>query len=106
MVRLDNKHRQKQCDKLLAVIGDFWTLSIIMELEKRELRFCELQRALGGLNPVTLTSRLKKLEKAGFINRKKETSNKLSVTYSLNKLGMGMLPILEEIQIFAAKFNK
>ncbi len=96
---------QKQCNKLLKVIGDFWTLSIIMELRKGNLRFCQLQRALNNLNPVTLTNRLKRLERADFISRKAEIHDKLSVTYHLSKRGMGMLPVLDEIQRFATRYH-
>ncbi|MCL5798114.1 MAG: helix-turn-helix transcriptional regulator [Patescibacteria group bacterium] len=99
------KTDQKQCGKLLKVIGDFWTLSIIMELRDGELRFCQLQRALGNLNPVTLTNRLKKLEKAKFIYRRENPNEKLAVSYTLSKRGQGMLPVLTEVQKFAAKYR-
>lgn len=95
--------KDDHCARLLKVIGDYRTLSIVMELRRGETRFCELQRAVGNLNPVTLTNRLKKLETAGFIDRRTESVDKLSVTYKLSKSGIGLLPILDEIQAFAAK---
>lgn len=95
---------EKQCEHLLRMIGDYWTLSIVMELKKGKMRFCELERAIGKINPVTLTDRLKKLEKASFIKREKELNDKLSVTYSLNKKGLGLIPIINEINSYAAKY--
>jgi DNA-binding HxlR family transcriptional regulator len=98
-----DKRAEKHCENLLRIIGDFWTLSIIMELKRKRMRFCELERAINKINPVTLTERLKRLEKAEFIDRKKNLSDKLSVTYSLNKKGRGLIRIINEINSFALK---
>lgn len=97
--------KKNNCERLFKIIGDFWTLSIINSLKEKELRFCELQRAVNNLNPVTLTNRLKRLEKAGFITRKKESLDKLSVAYSLNKKGLALIPIINDIHVFANKFE-
>lgn len=86
------------------MLGDFHTLSIIDVLSRGEKRFCQLQRDLDNINPVTLTDRLKKLEKEKIILRYEETVDKLSVVYSLTNKGKGILPILRQIQIFSDKF--
>lgn len=98
-----NKIEDKHCEHLLKTIGDYWTLSIIIELKKGKRRFCEIERAISKINPVTLTERLKRLEKSKFIDRERELSDKLSVTYSLNKNGLKLLPIIHEITSFANK---
>lgn len=91
----------QNCSKqLLQLIGDSWNLSIIMQLQKQELRFCELQRAIE-INAVTLSSRLKALENAGFISRHEEVQDKLSVSYHLTSRGQHLLPIIEAIENFA-----
>lgn len=88
----------------LKIFGDAWTLFIISSLDSGDKRFCELQRQLDNLNPVTLTNRLKKLEKLGFIQRKEELIDKISVSYSLTEKGKGMLPVLREIERYARKY--
>lgn len=88
----------------LKIFGDTWTLFIVNSLADGEKRFCEIQRLVGGVNPVTLTSRLKKLEKYRFIERKTEQMDKLSVSYSLTKKGSAMLPVLREIELYARKY--
>lgn len=88
------------------MLGDVWILCIVGTLSKGNLRFNELQRAIDGINPTTLTSRLKKLEKEKMIARKEETIDKLSVIYSLTDKGEAILPTLKEIQLFANKFLK
>lgn len=89
--------------RALQIFGDFQTLSIIDTLASGELRYCELQRALGNMNPVTLARRLKKLEDEGIVERRKETVDKLSVAYRLRPKGEYMLPVLRSIKEFAEK---
>ena len=96
--------RSKCIRKGLEIFGDAWTLFIIRSLSGGTKRFCGLQRELDNVNPVTLTSRLKKLEKLGFVERKKDLEDKLSVNYSLTKKGVGMLPVLHQIETFAQKY--
>ncbi len=93
-----------QCPKqALEMFGDYQTLSIVDTLSIGEMRYCELQRALGNMNPVTLARRLKKLEDDGIVERREETVDKLSVSYRLLAKGEHMLPVLRSIKEFAEK---
>ena len=96
--------KERCSKKVLQMLGDFWTLSIIQALSDGEMRFSQIQREVEGVNPVTLTNRLKRLEESGLVERQKETLDKLSVTYSLTKKGDGILPVLREIRMFSAKY--
>ena len=101
----DKRAHQTHCSSDgLKILGDFRTLSIIDVLSQGEKRFCQLQRDLNGINPVTLTNRLKMLEKENIIERREETVDKLSVVYALTDKGKGILPILRQMQVFANKF--
>lgn len=94
-----------KCPKqVLEIFGDFQTLLIVEALATEELRFCALQRSLGDMNPVTLTKRLKKLEREGIIGRHTETIDKLSVSYYLEKKGRHMLPVIKGMRQFAEKY--
>lgn len=88
----------------LKMLGDFWTLEIIQALADGEKRFSELERLLPGINPTTLTGRLKKLTTQQVIERQKETVDKISVVYALTKKGRGVLPVLEQMKIFAETY--
>lgn len=90
--------------KGLKIFGDEWNLFIISILANDEKRFCDLQRGLHNINPVTLTNRLKNLQEQGFIERKAETIDKLSVCYSLTSKGKAMIPIIKEIEKYAKKY--
>lgn len=100
-----NQHTTSRCSSHeLKILGDFWTLQIIQELSENEKRFSQLERDLPNINPTTLTNRLKKLEAINIIKRKEETLDKLSVVYYLTEKGQGILPVLQQIKIFADNY--
>ncbi len=88
----------------MKLFADSWTLCAVMRLEEGEQRFCGLQRAMGGVNPVTLTNRLRKLEDEGIVKRKEETLDKVSVSYQLTQKGKELLPVIKALGAFAKKF--
>ncbi len=93
------------CMSTLKLLGDYWTLRIIDALEPGQRRFCELQRAVDNLNPVTLTDRLKKLEEANLVKRTEDVVDKVSVVYSLSPHGRAALPVIDAINSFSALSN-
>lgn len=93
------------CTRSLKLLGDFWTLNIIAALADGELRYCDLQRAAGGVNPVTLGNRLRRLIDAGLITRNASTDD-ISVGYKLTELGEAALPVLRAVDTFSRKLPK
>lgn len=87
------------CVNSLKLLGDYWTLRIIDTLSDGEVRYCEIQRQADGVNPVTLSNRLKKLEEAQLIERR-ESPDAHAVAYSLSSLGREALPLLEAVNKF------
>jgi DNA-binding HxlR family transcriptional regulator len=87
-------------DEAFKLLGDFCTLRVLETIGDAALRFSEIQRGVGTVNPVTLTSRLKKLEEAGVIDRRTETVDKQSVVYALTEKGRDCLPVIEAIKSF------
>lgn len=102
MTQLDTTN--KTCIPSLKLLGDFWSLRIVDALSDGEMHFCTLQRAAGDVNPVTLTTRLKRLEESAIIERNEES--RTDVTYRLTKLGLEILPVLAAINSFAVKARK
>ena len=94
-----------ECLKALKMFGDYWTLAIIYCLQNRGMRFGELQKEMG-INPVTLTSRLKLLTKNKLLNRRKFAHDKQSVSYELSSLGQDSVPIVQLIIRFSAKLKE
>ena len=99
------EHKKYCSSANLKMLGDYWTLSIVQVLQSGEKRFCEIERALMGINPTTLTNRLKKLERTAMIKRREETVDKLSVTYTLTDKGRAVLPIIREMAVFASQYT-
>ena len=105
-MRKNELKTEEHCQaETLRLLADYTTLRIIDFLRSSELRFTELQRALGDTNSVTLTKRLKTLETAGILERREATFDRQSVTYSLSPLGQGLLPVLREIQAFTHRLH-
>lgn len=92
------------CIQTVKMLGDFWTLRIIDALSDEELRYCELQRNAGNVNPVTLANRLKKLEVSKIVERTQ--ASRSEVKYSLTPLGREALTVLEAINVFTDRANK
>ncbi len=93
--------KDETCVSGLKLLGDYWTLRIIDALSTGEQHFCELQRNVDNLNPVTLTDRLKKLEDANLISRSEESKTK--VIYTLSILGTEIMPVIKAINVFSTK---
>lgn len=96
---------QKTCSDSLKLLADFWTLRIIDALKEGELRYCEIQRQAENINPVTLSSRLKKLEQAGIVRRHDHAQDKISVSYYLTPLGQSAIPVLNAVNQFSRKLK-
>lgn len=94
----------RELNDAITLIGEAHILCIISNLGNKSMRFTELQRAIYGLNPTTLSDRLKKLEREKIINRQEETVDKVSVVYELTEKGKGILPIIKAFEKFADTF--
>jgi DNA-binding HxlR family transcriptional regulator len=80
------------------IIGQKWTLQIVNKLMDRpSRRFCEIQEELGGVNPGTLSSRLKMLEEEGIIRRVQISAIPPHVEYSLTEMGAELHEVIQEI---------
>ena len=94
-----------ECLKALKMFGDYWTLAILYCLRDGGMRFGELQKEMG-VNPVTLTTRLRALTKNRLLSRRKSTHDKQSVSYELTPLGQDTVPIVQLIILFSAKLKR
>jgi DNA-binding HxlR family transcriptional regulator len=85
-------------DEAARIVGQKWTLQIVHHLlDGRARRFCELQEALGKVNPSTLSSRLKMLEEAGLVRRSQISNIPPHVEYTLTNMGEELRNVIVEI---------
>lgn len=91
------RERDEPIRAVFALIGDRWTMLILLTLAIGPWRHAELKRVVGalavenGISQRVLTEKLRALERNGFVLR--ETTNDVPprVTYSLNRLGEELL---------------
>ena len=88
-------------EKATSFLGAMWTLEIIYFLQERR-RFCELQELLGGINPATLTQRLKLLEAEGIVNREVIPDAQRHVEYELSTKGKGLIAVFHELSVWVS----
>jgi DNA-binding HxlR family transcriptional regulator len=80
------------------IVGQKWTLQLVyFLLDGRSMRFCELQDRLGGVNPSTLSSRLKMLEEEGIVRRNQVSAIPPHVEYSLTEMGRDLESVIREV---------
>lgn len=90
------------CANSLRLLADYWSLRVIESLVEAPLRYCALQRAVGNVNPATLTKKLNTLEITGLIRRREKKENG-AVVYELTALGKKSIPVLKAIDVFSRK---
>jgi DNA-binding HxlR family transcriptional regulator len=90
--------------KTAEIISNKWTPLILRDLVEGERRFSELERSLHGISPKTLSERLKRLEEANVIDRRCFAEVPPRVEYSLTEKGHALLPIIDCMREFGAKW--
>jgi DNA-binding HxlR family transcriptional regulator len=85
----------------LDVVGRRWTLLILRDLAHAPLRFLDIAAINPGLSPNLLTSRLRSLEAAGIVSRRRLPPPERAVVYELTPGGRdAVMPILGALARF------
>lgn len=92
-------------DTASSVLGDKWTPRLLRAFNNDGcLRFCQLQTAVGGINPRTLSARLQNLESENIIE-KTPTSSEARCEYRLTKKGTDLIPIIEQMYAWNSRYG-
>src|ERR1700691_5210085 len=91
-------HTDCAVSKTLKIVGSKWTMLLIHNIFDGKNRFGELQRALPGISPKTLSLRLKELERDGIITKKVYAEIPLHVEYSLTKKGESLRGVFHSLE--------
>lgn len=86
-------------------LGHKWTAEIICVLGTSPLRFCQIQRAVGGVNPRTLSARLDSLENDDIIIRK-HLDGCAGDQFQLCQKGKDLLPAIKAMMVWGEKYAK
>lgn len=87
-----------------SIIGAKWTPQILYALCQGTNHFCELQDAVGGINPRTLSARLTELETMGIITKSTPDGLSSRADYTLTPKGKDLIPILESMIVWGEKY--
>ncbi len=83
--------------RALDVIGDRWTLLVLRELFFAPKRFTDLQQRLPGMAPNLLSKRLRELEAAGLLRRRRLDPPAASQVYELTDKARGLETTMLEL---------
>jgi DNA-binding HxlR family transcriptional regulator len=83
------------------LVGDKWSLIVIILLERGTRRFMELRRAIGPISQRMLTRTLRQLEQDGLVERTVYPTVPPRVDYSLTPLGQTMLEAVQPLARWA-----
>jgi DNA-binding HxlR family transcriptional regulator len=83
-------------DLVSKIIGDKWTLPIILSMSQGNTRYCKLEHDLG-INPRTLADRLEKLTSIDLIQKYINENDPRKICYSLTSRGESLLPIISDL---------
>lgn len=94
------------CVKAAAdIIGDKWTPQLLRFFANdQNVRFCQLQDAVGGINPRTLSARLATLESHEIIE-KIATNSPSRCEYRLTDKGTALLPIVRDMEQWSTAYG-
>jgi len=87
--------------KAIRLIGDVWTLLIVITLLPGPRRFNELREAMGHVSTKTLSQRLKMLEQLQMVERRAFLEIPPRVEYRLTEKGNALGDVLGAIEQFA-----
>ncbi len=92
------------CEGIIEIIGKKWTLCIITTIKNEtKIRFNEIQKALEGISPKTLSETLRQLEAAGIATREIFAEVPPRVEYSLTQAGEKLSDAIAPLMIWSAE---
>jgi DNA-binding HxlR family transcriptional regulator len=96
----------KRCpvDNTFRLIGKKFTVLIVRNMMSNQIRFNQFIETIEGINPKTLSTRLKEMEKDGLIHRKIYHETPIRIEYYLTEKGKNLKSILDQMALFSAQF--
>lgn len=101
------RHDDESCPgaACFELLGRRWSTHLIWALLDGPRRFTELLGAADGLSDRMLTKRLRELEGAGIVSRRRYREVPPRVEYSLTDAGEDLRPVIEEMERWGTRWN-
>lgn len=91
----------KRFSGVLSLIGDNWTVMIVMTLTERPRRFNDIKRTIGGISQQMLARTLRALERDGMVARTVHPTVPPQVEYALTALSRSLADPIRELGYWA-----
>jgi len=87
----------------LDLVGERWSLLVVRELMRGPKRYTDLAEHLPGIGTNILASRLRDLEAAGIVTKRKLPPPAASRVYELTDYGQGLRTVIRELALWGAR---
>jgi DNA-binding HxlR family transcriptional regulator len=87
----------------LGLVGERWALLVVLELMGGPKRYTDLADNLNGIGTNILASRLRDLEAAGIISKRRLPPPAASRVYELTEYGRELRPVIRELALWGAR---
>jgi DNA-binding HxlR family transcriptional regulator len=96
----------KRCpvDNTSKLIGKKFTVLLVRNMMSNQTRFNQFLDSIQGINPKTLSTRLKEMEKNGLIQRKIYHETPVKIEYYLTERGKALKSVLDQMAAFSARY--
>lgn len=92
---------------MLEIFGDSWSLLVVRDLLfMRRKTFNEFLNAGEKIATNILSDRLARLESSGIITKQRDPADARRFTYQLTQKGIDLAPVLVEMILWAARYEK
>ena len=86
---------------IVGLVGDKWTVQVVIALLERPHRFNDLKRQVDGISQQMLTRTLKALERDGMVDRAVRATTPPRADYSLTTLGVSLAEAVRQLADWA-----
>lgn len=92
-------------DNTFKIVGKKFTIHILRNMTLlHQTRFNQFLESIEGINPKTLSVRLREMEKSGLIKRKVYPETSIRIQYSITEKGEALKPIIMQMAAFSMKY--
>lgn len=92
-------------DNTFSMIGKKFTVHILRNMTQLgQTRFNQFLESIDGINPKTLSARLREMERNGIIQRNVYPGMPVRIEYSVTKKGRALKPILDQMAAFSMRY--
>lgn len=89
----------------LCILGDKWTPLLVGQLVSAPMTFGDLETALAGISPRTLSARLEKLQNDNILERRQYNAHPPRYKYHLTEKGEELQKILHAMADWGARYG-